>query len=196
MNSRGLSIGTSSQVLPGLRQLPGTVNQDLAVRVIIEKCDTVRDVREFCRAYPFTLNLVCVDALGEVFCSQQTACGTDEIPTEGFCALTNHIVNDGFRHKLAKQGVTEFPEVGHTRKRLQKLIDFAGDRCGMCSAEEVMRFISHRDDEDPATIHNKGTIYLTYANPLADSRTFWILQPKDPAAGAVFEPFAVERVTI
>lgn len=189
MNSRGLSIGTSSQVLPGLRQLPGTVNQDLALRVILEKCATVEEVREFCKAYPFTVNLVCADALGEVFCAQQTAGGMDEISPEGFCALTNHVVNEEFRHRLAMQGVTEFPEVGNTCERLRKLLDFASDRCGKCSAEEVMQFIGHRDDEDPATIHNKGTIYLTYANPRADSRTFWILQPKDPAAGAAFEPF-------
>jgi hypothetical protein len=192
MNSAGLSVGISSQVLPGLRPLPGAINQDLALRVMLQMCATVEEVREFCKTYPFTMNVVCVDAQGGVFCAQQTAAGLHEIPCDGSCALTNHVASDELKAKLTARGVTEFPESDTTRPRLSKLLDFARERNGKCTSDEVKHVIGFRDDSDPATIHNKGSMYLTYSNPQVDPCTLWIATP-GAEANAVFEPFCVSE---
>ncbi len=199
MNSVGLATGISSQILPGLRPLPGAINQDLALRIILQTCATVKDVREFCKAYPFTMNIVCVDAQGGAFCAQQTAAGLHELPAADSCALTNHVVSDELRARLAARGVTEFPESATTRPRLKKLQDFAAARGGKCTAEEVKQLVGNRDDSDPGTIHNEGSIYITYSDPQADSHTLWILQPQTrpghscraPEVNAQFEAYAV-----
>ena len=51
--------------------------------------------------------------------------------------------------------------------------------------------VARRDDTDPASIHNSGSIYLTYACPQAAKTTLWILQPKGLAGNDRFVPFAV-----
>ena len=61
MNSAGLAVGLSSQVFPAEIRLPDPLlPQDLAVRVIMEQCATVGDMRELCREFPFQLNLMAV----------------------------------------------------------------------------------------------------------------------------------------
>ena len=69
MNDAGFSVGISSQVLPGLRRLGHAVVQDVAMCAMLQTCTTVADAREFCRQHPFTLNLVCVDSRGGIFCA-------------------------------------------------------------------------------------------------------------------------------
>ena len=57
--------------------------------------------------------------------------------------------------------------------------------------EEVKALVARRDDTDPASVHNSGSIYLTYACPQAAKTTLWILQPKGLAGNDRFVPFAV-----
>jgi len=191
MNSRGLSVGISSQSLPGLKSLPNAVNQDIAMRVILQTCATVGEVREFCRAFPFTMNMVCVDAAGGIFCAHQTAGGFFEVPApEGWCCLTNHVCDDGMRYRLMSLGVKEFPESPTTRARRGKLVEFCRERNGSCSAEEVLSLIGRRDDGDPGTIHNGGTVCLTFSST-KEPHTLRVLQPSEASGSNVFESLEV-----
>ncbi|MDD5704336.1 MAG: C45 family autoproteolytic acyltransferase/hydrolase [Kiritimatiellae bacterium] len=181
INSAGLTVGISSQILPGLARLPHAVNQDLATRAIYQTCTTVDDVRRFCQKHPFTMNLVCVDARGGILCLQHTAAGPFELPvTDGWCALTNHVADDGFLYWLTQHGVKEFPESPTTRARRGRLLAFARERNGRCSPDEVRQFLCRRDDTDPGTIHNRGTLALTYANPQAHPHRCWVAGPGEP----------------
>ena len=191
MNSEGLSVGISSQLLRGLRRLDHAVMQDIAVRAMLQTCATVAEVREFCRCHPFTMNLVCVDAAGGVFCAQHTAAGLREIKVRDACALTNHIVEADTEHWLREPGVHEFPRSPTTVPRRDKLLRFIASASGKCTAEEVKALVARRDDTDPASVHNSGSIYLTYACPQAAKTTLWILQPKGLAGNDRFVPFAV-----
>ena len=177
MNSAGLATGISSQLLPGLKSLPRAVNQDLALRVILQTCATVGEVREFCKAFPFTMNIVCVDAKGGIFCAHQTAAGMLELPAKGFAALTNHVVDDALIWWFKERGVKEFPESPTTRLRRGNLLAFAAAHNGRCTAREVMDFSGKRDDANPGTIHNKGTIIMTFSQPQAEPRTLEVMQP-------------------
>ena len=69
MNDAGFAISVSSQGLPGLKWLDHAVVPDVALRAMLQTCVTVGDAREFCRQHPFAMNLVCVDAQGEIFCA-------------------------------------------------------------------------------------------------------------------------------
>lgn len=191
MNSAGLSVGISSQILPGLKRLEHTVVQDVAMRAMLQTCATVGDAREFCRQHPFTLNLVCVDAQGGIFCAQHTAAGLLELPASGSCALTNHIVDDENAFWLRERGVTDFPQSPTTRPRRGNLLRFLHVHQGKCSPEDVWKFVGTRDDANPGTIHNRGSIYMTYACPQASQETFWIMQPKLPQNGDRFQVFNI-----
>ena len=187
MNSAGLAVGISSQLLPGLRLLPHAVNQDLAMRVILQTCATVGDVRAFCIRSPFTMNLVCVDMSGDIFCAHQTAAGLFELPVpDGWCALTNHVCDDALVHQLCGMGVTEFPQTTTTRARRGKLLDFCRRRTRNCTAEDVVALVGERNDADKGTIHNKGTIVLTFANPGQDPHGFQVRQPQAPTGSTEF----------
>lgn len=185
MNSQGLATGISSQLLPGLRALPDAVNQDLAMRVILQRCATVGEVREFCRAFPFTINLVCVDVQGDIFGAHHTAAGLFEISTmQGWCALTNHVSDDAVIHKLSGLGVKEFPGNKTTRPRRSKLVAFCRKRNGFCTRQEVMDLIGQREDGDPGSIHNRNTICLTFASPQVNSHSLRVMQPLEPSGRA------------
>jgi len=179
MNEKGLSMGISAQPLPGLKKLDNTMNQDLAVRIILQSCSTVGQVRDFCREHPFTMNMVCVDAAGGIFCAHNTAAGLFEIPARGTAEITNHIVSDKIKKQLSAMGVSEFPETDTTRPRRENLINFTQAHSGKCTAEEVMKFISTCDETNPGSInrHNNGTVFLTFANPQNDPKTFWVMRP-------------------
>jgi hypothetical protein len=192
MNSAGLAVGISSQLLPGLVRLPNAINQDLAMRAVLQLCATVDDVRQLCRQHPFTMNIVCVDAQGGILCVQHTAAGLSELPvTQGFCALTNHVADEDHRRWLAQCGVKEFPESATTRPRRERLLTFARARNGKCTAEEVRQFIFQRNDIDPGSVHNKGSIYLTFSNPQVATSTVWIGGSGKGASAAGFEPVTV-----
>lgn len=187
LNDAGLAVGISSQLLPGLRVLPHAINQDLAMRVILQTCATVGEVREFCRAFPFTMNLVCVDTPGDIFCAHQTAAGLFELPvTDGRCALTNHVCDDAIVHQLCGMGVTEFPQTPTTRARRGKLVEFCRRRNRNCTANDVLALVGRRDDADKGSIHNKGTIVLTLANPGGEVHGFRIRQPQASTGNAEF----------
>lgn len=188
-NSRGLSIGISSQLLPNLRRLDHAINQDLAVRAILQTCTTSEDVREFCRTHPFTMNLVVIDAQGKIFCAQHTAAGLFEMAVDGYCALTNHVADTRLQQWLKERGVTEIPESPADFPRREYMMNFAKARNGKCTSAEVMDFIGCRDDQNPGTVHNKGSIYLTFSNPQVAGKTFWIRQPKDSENDTDFIPF-------
>lgn len=189
MNSGGLSVGISSQLLPGLRREAGALNQDIALRIIMQTLRTVAEVRDFCREHPFTMNLVCVDAQGEIFCAHQTAAGLLEIPAaEGYAVLTNHVADDRHLYTLAGQGVKQFPEALSSRPRRGNLLRFAKERGGACTPEELMELIDRTDPDDPGAIHNKGTIYLTYCSPMERPPTLWIKQTAEGERDGSFLP--------
>jgi len=192
MNSSGLAVGISSQLLPGLRSLPHAVNQDLALRAILQTCCSVGEVREFCRRHPFAMNLVCVDAQGGLFCAHQTAAGLFELPTgDGWCALTNHVADDGVMHLLSDLGAKEFPECPTTRARRGRLMEFCRECSGACAMDDVLDLIWRRDDSDPGSIHNVGTIAITLANPSADRRSFQVRQPQTMLGGGESQRLAI-----
>jgi hypothetical protein len=192
MNSAGLVTGISSQILLGLTRLPHAINQDLALRAILQTCATADDVRQLCREHPFTMNLVCTDARGGMFCAHHTAAGLQELPvSEGFGALTNHVADDGIRYWLAEHGVKEFPESATTRARRGRLLGFARERSGQCTADEVRRFLFARNDDDDGTIHNQGTLYMTFANSQVAPTTCWV-----GGAGKRANPTALEPMEV
>lgn len=178
-NEKGLSIGISSQVLPDLKKLNNAINQDLAIRIIMQTCTTVDEVRNFCKEHPFTMNMVCVDANGGIFCAHNTTAGLFEIPAQGSAAITNHVVNDEIKKRLSVLGASEFPESDTTHARRDNLTNFAQQYGGKCTAEDVMKFVSTCDRNNPGSInrHNHGTAYLTFANPQNDPKSFWVMQP-------------------
>lgn len=192
MNSAGLVTGISSQLLPGLRPLPHAINQDLAMRIILQTCATAGEVREFCREHPFTMNLVCVDAKGGIFCAHQSTAGLFELPVaDGWCALTNHVADDGIMRQLSGLGVTAFPESPTTRARRGNLVQFCREKNRACTAVEVMERVGRRDDGDPGSIHNRGSIALTFAVPQADARTLRVYQRAGQGAAPAFETLQV-----
>jgi hypothetical protein len=192
MNSEGLTVGISSQLLPQLRRLKHAINQDIAMRAILQTCGTVGEVRDFCREHPFTMNLVCVDRHGGVLAAQHTAAGLLELSVAGgACALTNHLVEDEHIHWLCERGATGVPESPTSRPRRGNLLAFIRQHNGKCSPEGVMRFIAARDDNSLASIHNRGSIYLTYSCPQQSRGAFWIMQPKGPKGHDRFLPFEV-----
>jgi hypothetical protein len=78
-----------------------------------------------------------------------------------------------------------------TVPRRDKLLRFIASANGKCSVEEVKTVVAHRDDADPGSIHNRGSIYLTYSCPQAAKTTLWIRQPKGPTVNDRFLSFAV-----
>jgi acyl-CoA:6-aminopenicillanic acid acyl transferase len=178
MNGAGLALGISSQMLPGLRPAPGAMNSDLAIRVILQTCATVDDVRAFCHAHPFTLNIVCSDAAGNVLAAHHTQAGLCEIAAEPPCAMTNHVVDDQIVHWLHGHGLTELRESATTRFRRAKLLAFAAEYNGASSAEQVRRLIADRDAGAISSICPPGNVVVTYANPQAEPHAYWVAQPQ------------------
>ena len=178
LNSAGLCVGASSQILPGLHKLSGTINADIANRVILQTCTTVNDVRDLCKTYPFTLNLVCSDKNGGVFCAHNTSAGLFETANCAPYAISNHVVDDRIMAKLHKLGVKTFKESATTRLRRGRLIDFAAKYNGKVNAQNVREFIADRMDGDPASICPPHNVVITYANPQAEPGVIWIAEPQ------------------
>lgn len=176
-NSAGLSVGISSQHLPGIRKSPNSISQDIAVRIIIQTCSTADDVRAFCKKHPFILNIVCGDAKGEIFACHNTTAGLFEVPAEdGCCIITNHISDDRTLYELSQQGVSGFPEHPTSRARRGRLLEFASSRQSKCNDSEVMAFLSQIDTANQGFTRNAQTIYLTYSNPQKSPLSFWVLE--------------------
>ncbi|MCC6578818.1 MAG: hypothetical protein IT440_00115 [Phycisphaeraceae bacterium] len=190
-NSRGLSLGISSQPTFNIPRLDHAINQDLACRAIMQTCATVAEVRDFCRKYPFTMNLVAIDATGGIFGAQHTAAGMFEIPAKGGCALTNHVEDARMKQWMTERKVDITSICGTSVARLEHLRQFIAVRGGKCSLQDVIDLINHRDDANPGTIHNKGSIYLTAANPQKSPNTFWIRQPQATENNTDFVPYQV-----
>lgn len=182
LNSAGLATGISSQSLPGLRKLPNAMNQDLALKVILQTCSTVEEARDFCRRFPFTMNLLITDAHGGVFGAHQTTAGLFEIENKAPCALTNHIMNDSLIYRLGKLGVKSFQETPTTRLRRGKLLEFIRERNGKCSAEEVRKLIADREGGAPTSICPPHNVAVTYANPQAEPGKFRVADPQTSGA--------------
>ena len=177
INSAGLAVGASSQQLPGLRALPNTMNQDLAVRVLLRTAANTDDVRRFCQQHPFTLNMVCVDADGGVLCGHQTAAGWYELSARAPYALTNHVADGKAREWLTRHGVRAFPESATTRPRLDKLLDFLQRREQQCIAEDVRTLVADREGGASAICPSENVV-VTYANPVAEPGVLWTACPQ------------------
>ena len=178
MNAAGLCVGISSQLLPGLRRNAGAVNQDLAVRALLQTCANVAEAREFCLRHPFTMNLLCSDSQGAVLCAHQTSAGLFELAADAPCALTNHVADDRTIFALSGLGAKEFPESGTSRLRRGRLLDFAERRGGKCSGEEVRGFLADQLSGHAASACPQGNIVLTYAAPQAEPGAFWTAEPQ------------------
>jgi hypothetical protein len=70
-------------------------------------------------------------------------------------------------------------------------MEFCRERNGAGTTEDVLDLIGRRDDSDPGSIHNRGTIVLTFANPGADGQGFQVRQPQAPRGGGKFERLAL-----
>lgn len=191
MNSAGLTVGLSSQLLPGLKRKKKTVMQDLAVRAMLQTCATVAEVREFCLNHPFTINLVCVDAAGGLFSAHHTAAGLREIKVRDAAAMTNHIIDKDTEQWLHKKGAGGFIPSSTTVPRRDKLMQFIASANGKCTPDEVKNLVARRDDTDSGSIYNNGTIYLTYSCPQEEKTTLWIRQPKASKENDSFLPFII-----
>lgn len=178
MNSAGLVLSESSQGLRGLNPLRNTIVQDIALRVILQTCATVKDVGRFCRKYPFAMNTVCSDAEGGVFCAHQTVAGLQVMTRRAPFAMTNHIVDDRLFDWCLKHGVGDFEESKTTRFRRGKLLQFIKDKNGKCTAEEVRALIADKDNGSPSSICPPGNVALTYGNAQAEQGTLWVAQPR------------------
>lgn len=77
--------------------------------------------------------------------------------------MSNHIVNMETEDWLRAHGAKELPRSPTTIQRREKLLRYIASTNGRCTAEEVKTLIAHRDDADPASIHNNGTIYLSFS---------------------------------
>ena len=178
MNCAGLVIGESSQILPGVKRKNNAICADLALRIILQTCETVNEVKEFCERFPFTLNLVCSDKNGGIFCAHQTTGNLYDLVVEAPYVITNHIVNDEVMYKLYIQGVTEFRESTTTRLRRGKLMDFASTRHGKCNSKEIRQFIADRADGNSSSICPVHNVALTYGNPQQEPGIFWMADPR------------------
>ena len=178
VNSAGLCVGSSSQILPGLKRLPGSFSSDLANRLILQTCATVAEVRDFCQRHPFTLNLACSDKNGDAFCAHQTSAGLFEVASQAPCAITNHVVDDRLIYKLHELGVGEFCESPTSRLRRGRLLDFARANHGKTSAEALRRFIADRMAGAPSSTCPKHNVALTYANPQTEPGKVWTATPQ------------------
>jgi len=177
MNCKGLTMGISSQLLPGLKGLETMWNQDVAMRAILQTCATVDEVREYCRTHAFTINLVVSDAKGGRLCIQNTISGPFELPEDDFAALTNHVARDQFFSILTDRGVTHFPESSTSRNRRARLCNLIAEREGKADFEEILAFLKTRRPDEKGSIWNSRTIVLTAASPMTDPNSLWLLYP-------------------
>ena len=177
MNSAGLAMGISSQRLPGMRSDERMWSQDVAMRVILQTCETVEEVREFCNKHYFTINLVVSDARGGRLCIHNTVAGPVELPEGEYAAMTNHVVCDKFFNRFTDQGVTAFPESDTTRKRRSRLINLIEQREGKADFDEVLAFLEKRYPDADGSIWNDRSIVLTAACPMKDKNGLWLLYP-------------------
>ncbi len=193
LNSAGLAVGISSQGLPGIKSLPHAMPFDLPTRGMLQTCATIAEVREFCKSFPFTLNFVCTDAEGGVFCAHHTAAGLHELPVaDGRCAITNHVIDDAVTYKLSPHGLGNLPAgTTYSHQRRGNLLEFLRDRNGSCTAEEVRDYIGSRDDTDMGAIHSARTVYLTFANPQVDKTGLWVQQGSVDGPDTEFERLEV-----
>ena len=175
-NNEGLSIGISSQHLPGIRKSPDSINQDIAVRIIIQTCSTADEVRRFCKKHRFILNIACVDAKGEIFAAHNTTTGLFEVQLkDNCCVLTNHISDDSIMYELSKNGLSDIPESKTTRIRRGRLLGFIKSRQSKCDGREITAYLAKTDKKKSGSVRNEQTIYLTYSNPQKYPKSFWIL---------------------
>ena len=57
----------------------------------------------------------------------------------------------------------------------------------------MLELIGRRDDSDKGTIHNEGTIVLTFASPMGDLHGLWVRQPQVPTGSAEFVRMEIWR---
>lgn len=186
MNSKGLCVGISSQILPGLEKPENMINQDIAIRVILQTMATVKEVKEFCREFPFIMNLVCTDSSNMILCAHQTAVGLFEQSTNDYAVMTNHVTDDELRYLLSCKGTVEFPEEPTSRLRRGNLLKFARKRSGNVNATEIRDYISNRNDENRGTVCNKYSIYITYCCPHEEPGTIYVMEPQSSDCNSGF----------
>lgn len=178
MNAAGLTLGVSSVSLPGAPRKSGTISNDISLRIILQTCATVEDVRAFCARYPFVRNLVCTDARGQVLALHQTTVGTFETAAAAPCALTNHVVDDGIMCALSLRGAVSFPESDTTRLRRGRLLGFAATQQGKATADSVRAFVADRLGGARCSICPSDNVVLTYCNPQDEPGALWVAAPQ------------------
>lgn len=154
LNSQGLSVSISSQLIRGLQGDRPSLNQDIAMRLILESCVTVDDVRAFCEKYAFTMNLVCVDAQGRIVAGHQTEERFFELPAESFAVLTNHLVDDAVFDQIERAGGQVYAPEPTTHYRRGALLRFARERSGSCTEEELISAITDDAQGGRSAVNN------------------------------------------
>lgn len=168
INSAGLSVSSSSQLIRGLHPQKPELNQDIALRVILDTCATVGQARALCEKYAFTVNLVATDAQGNLLAGHQTPIRYFDIPcVDGSVAVTNHVVDDKICAELDNAGGEILETEPNTRYRRGALQSFLQEK-PFPTEKEVWKQIADKVNGRRSAINNSHTYVLTlsdYARP-------------------------------
>lgn len=172
MNEAGLVLNESSNFLHGLRFNPLKIyQQDLCLRVILQTCQTVEEVRAFCDRHPFFMNTVVADARGGCLAMSVWDQGAFVYSSKVRC-LTNHPL-EPLRKLARRRGYDGIIRSGTTRGRFRILANWIARMDGQATLADAQRMLASRR-EWPDGVNNPGTAFATIAQPEKDRRTLWV----------------------
>jgi hypothetical protein len=190
MNDAGLWIGSASC---GVKFAPGGPLEKCRpyalgylFRAMLETCETVEDVLEFCQKYPFCCNLLVGDAKGGTKGIHQTLKGPYVVGGDGAATMTNAITDDRLIHEMTCAGLLCGESLATSRPRNGFLQDFVQRRNHKGTFEEFAEHIAKRDLVNPWSINHANTVYITLATPQKRPRKMWVCRPADPINGGDF----------
>ncbi len=164
VNAAGLSLGVSSQLVTGAAPPSGPVLcADLVLRLLLQQCATVAEVKSLCRRYCFTVNLVAVDRDGGNFAAQYLQGRCFELESALPKVLTNHVTQSAWEQELTAAGITGFPECATTRGRCRRLAAFGHDFNGRCTGAMIREWLAG-DADSADSLCPPGNIAITYAD--------------------------------
>lgn len=167
INQAGLSISSSSQLICGLHPQKPELNQDIALRVMLDTCATVEQARALCEEYAFTINLVATDGQGGLLAGHQTPIGFFDIPcADDRVAVTNHVVDDMVCQALDNAGGELLETEPNTRYRRGALLRFLREN-PIPTCQEVWGQIAGKAEGRRSAVNNSHTYVLTLSD---DSR--------------------------
>jgi predicted choloylglycine hydrolase len=175
MNEAGLVLNTSSNMFQGVRFDPFKIyQQDLAVRVILQNCKNINEVRSFCETYPFQLNLIVVDRDGGCLVMGVWDRGPT-IYSEGTGCLTDHPIDEQLKQAIDR-GYDESSCVPCSITRFNQLSQWTRNVEGKATIEEAKRMLSCRKHFFTGGVNNSGTIFSTIAQPQKNPKVLWVAE--------------------